>query len=690
MNSLPLFADWSKLSLWHSQRASEIKRKIDDAKKRRAAAKGITGNESILSTKRKGADENVGSQDGSPFKRARPGKASSTATPQASTPTPRLSPPATSTSNIFAKAIGSKQPSPSQPGNLFAPKPAQIPSAQPLEAAAPAIGFTPSFATSNGATTSKPATNTTGFTPNFGTTSSSTGFSPSLGGGAASDAGSFFSQFTKTAKTYEQLAAERKAKAKEEDYDSDDETEEEWSSRYDQKEAERLVEEKQQAAATPSFSVPTSGETSKATTPVPNTFSGFTKAMTSASTPGLFSPRVGSPAPSMGAQSVFDAPSAAATPTSNIFGHLSSGPSSHNQDESDGEDYDRAEDKSQDDDPIISVESTTPPKRKFGESEAESRESSEDTPRVKKQDTGSKGSLLSRMTRADDNDAESEKENNNSRSVFGQTNGTQTPTNRPFQFFDFSAAGSNTGSPKSDSFAGDQTFKPGTPIKFGDVPNTEKKNDPPRFLFQPATPSAAEFSTTPAKPPPQFSFGQSTGSSLLLAPNAGFSGPGSVASSVFSSRAGTPLSEADTSAASAAEDDDEGSKHAQVDLAKLTDEELESLDIVFHAEVALAKQAVTKGNEKAWANIAKGPLWILRDKVTTKCFVRIRIASGATPLNYQILPSFKASVTGNSMKQVAATMPKKEGGLTQVYYALKNSEIAEEFATKYNESLPSN
>jgi hypothetical protein len=278
------------------------------------------------------------------------------------------------------------------------------------------------------------------------------------------------------------------------------------------------------------------------------------------------------------------------------------------------------------------------------------------------------------MTRSADDGSESEKENNS------KTNGTHTPTNKPFAFFDFgAAAGPNSAPAKSDTFAGDQTFKPGTPIKFGAVAATEKKA-PPTFQFQ-----APSTSTTPSKPPPANLFGSS-----LLAPNAGLSGFGSAPSSTFSSRAATPLSEAENSAASAAEDDDEGGKHEQVDLSKLTSEELASNDVVFETEQALAKHQVDQGDgTKAWENFARGPLYILKDKVTGKCFVRIRIPSGQTPLNYSILPALKSQVTGSSGKMVQATMPKKEGGIAQFFISLKTKELAKEFSDKYNTSLPS-
>lgn len=687
LNSLLPSADWASVSLWHHQHATDIKKKIDSLKKQRAAGRGITGNESSLSTKRKINDESPEIRDPSPSKRARAIDPSASPTPQPSAPAPKSNPPATATSNIFAKAIGNKPSTPTAPtsSSLFAPKTAEKPSTEPLKSAAPAATF--GFKPSTPAASTKAATSS-GFKPSFGgdssSVSSSTGFKPSFGGASTGSGGGFMAQFSKTAKTYEELAAERKKKAKDEDYDSDEETEEQWSARYDKAEAERLAEEKKKIAATPKFAAPgaakpdpkASGSASSGSNP----FAGLLKPASGPSTSGMFSPRAASPALSTGSQSVFNAPSTSQTPSSNIFGHLSSGPSSNNQDESEDEEGEQQ-------DAVGSVEPTTPPKRKFGESSTESDET-EDDGGNKKQDAGFKGSLLSRMTK--DNESESEKENSNS-STPAQTNGTVTPSNKPFQFFDFNAA-SMTAPPKSDNFAGDQTFKVGTPIKFGQAPATEKKGAAPKFSFQPATPATSEFSTTPAKPPPFsiFNSGSAAGGSSLFAPNTGLSNATSVASSVFSSRAGTPLSEGgDTSAASAAEEDEEGGKQEQVDFSQLTEEETNAYDIVFHTEVVLAKHQVDKDGAKAWANLAKGPLWILKDKETGKCSVRVRIASGATPLNYQILPSLPANVTGSSKKMVMATKPAKEGGLQSVLYAVKSPEIAEEMAAKYMESRPS-
>jgi hypothetical protein len=651
LNALSPMADWAPLSHWHHQHSSAIKRKIDVAKKQRASAKGITGNETTV-TKRKVNDDSPEDRNASPTKRARPAEVPATPTPQPSVSAPKLGPPATATSNLFARALNNKPSAPAEQPNMFAPKTAPTPAPEPSKGPSQVPGFTPFSGAAS------PASIGAGgfqFKPSTTAAPATGGFKPTVPSGG----GGFAAQFAASAKSLEQLAAERKKKAMDEDYDSDDETKAEWSARYDKKEAERIAKEKEIIASAKGFSLPGSGQTSGASTPVSS--AAPTKPATGTSN-GLFGSRPASPASSANG-SVFDAPSTAQTPSSNIFGHLSSGASSNNQDDSDDDGQQH---------PVGSVEPTTPPKRKSGASDVEDNEAA----KRQKSDAGPKGSLLSRMSRAEDDGSESEKENN-STSLFG-SNGSTTPANKPFNFFDFSAAGSKTAPPKSDTFVGDQTFKPGTPIKFGEAA-TEKKAAP-TFQFQ-----APSTSTTPSKPPPTnlFNFGSTITGSLLSAPNAGL---GSTPSSTFTSRAATPLSEADNSAA---EDDEEGGKQEQVDLSKLTPEELASNDVVFETEQALAKHQVDQGDgTKAWENFARGPLYILKDKVTGKCFVRIRIASGATPLNYSILPKLKTQVTGSSGKMVQAIMPKKEGGFSQYFISLKTSELATEFSQKYNDSLP--
>jgi hypothetical protein len=726
INSMPTMADWSSLSSWHSKETAKITEKITATKKQRAAAKGVTGYESALSTKRK-VTEDTAQDDVSmttPTKKFRAGDTMSTPPPQQQalfSTTPKNNPPASNTSNLFGSIIKSAPASTPavSASSIFAnaePKAAtnntpslgfQVPAFGNIGAAASSKKDTPSqpgfqFGSSLGASSKKDTPSQPGFqfgsslgasskndgasksgfqVPAFGNSngeikSSSNkanqgGFQmPSFGGAAGTN---FANQFAKKAKTAEQLAAERKQKAKDEDYDSDDETEEQWAARYDAKEKARKAEEERKIKAASGFKLrPTEPNTgasvSKPAFPLPKPASGI-------STPGLFGSRAGSPAPSTsGGQSVFDTPPASNTPVPNIFGHLSSGPSSNNQDESseDEDDGDQTEGHSQADQPTNSARSTPPLMRQSAQQDSGSESDEESMKRKKQGNASAKPSLLSRMTRADDsetNDVEKDTDQSkNSSSIFAQSNGVQTPAAKAPFFFDFANAGAKTAPPK------DHTFKNGTPIKFGAAPATESKAAP-SFMFQPATPSPAEFSSTPTKPAP-FSF--------LSASNLS-SGPGSV--SGLSSRAATPLSDVDNSAAE--NDDEEGSKLGQLDLSNLTDAEMEKYDVIFHADLALAKRPSDKDGVKGWESFARGPLWILKDKETGKALLRIRIPSGKTPLNYNLLPKLHAKAAGSSKKQIFASYPNEERKLTNILLSVKNSETAEELLNAYNDNLPS-
>jgi hypothetical protein len=703
INSMPTMADWSALSSWHSEETSKVVDKIIAVKKQRAAANGITGYESTLSTKRKVTEETA--QDDAntttPTKRFRGGDTTSTPPPQQPalfSTTPKNNPPASNTSNLFGSIINSAPASTSA-----TPSSSLFTNAGPTTSAAPSSGFqAPAFAsTGSAASAKKDVPSQSGFqfdssssasskndsvpkpgfqVPAFGkpngeskSNSSKTaqgGFQmPSFGGAAGTN---FANQFAKKAKTVEQLAAERKQKAKDEDYDSDDETEEQWDARYEAQEAARKAEEERKIKAASGFKLSPAEPTTGSSAPKP-TFS-FPKPASGTSTPGPFGSRAGSPAPSTsGGLSVFDTPPASNTPAPNIFSHLSSGPSSNDQDESSSEDDgDQTEGQSQADQPTNSARSTPPPTRKFAQQDSGSESEEESMRRQKQGNATAKPSLLSRMTRADDietSDAEKDKEQSkNGTSVFAQSNGVQTPAAKASFFFDFANAGAKTAPPK------DQTFKEGTPIKFGAAPATETKALP-SFQFLPATPSPAEFSSTPTKPTP-FSFLSATNLS---------SGPGSV--SGLSSRAGTPSSEVENSAAE--NDDEEGSKQGQLDLSDLTDVEKEKYDIVFHAEVALAKRPSEKEGVKGWESFARGPLWILKDKETGKALLRIRIPSGKTPVNYNLLPKLQAKAAGSSTKMIFASYPNEEGKITNIIFAMKNPENAIGLLDAYNSNLPS-
>jgi hypothetical protein len=482
--------------------------------------------------------------------------------------------------------------------------------------------------------------------------------------------------------------AERKAKAKREQYDSDDsegETEEQWEARYEKEEAEReaaAAKKKQEEEAQKKdgkiqgFSASMFVASTNAT---PAAQSPFSVSKPASGTTSLFTSRIGSPAPS-----VLGAPSAEPSPSSNIFGHLSSAASSNNQDESDndeqedeGEDEQReteqsTEDNHSKDDGNKADKSPVPSRRNpFQSEDGSSSEEASGVSESKKQESGaSKPSLMSRISFGAPTGDELKEQNSTDTSgnAASKVNGSfETPAKKSGFFFDFSnAGGPKTAPPKATTFAGDQTFKPGTPIKFG-----ASTTDKPLFSLQAPTPSASPSTTDTGSKPAPFAF---------LTPNAGQSGPGSAASSVFSSRAPTPSSDA----ADTTEADDEGSSAPQLDLATLTEDEQKQYEVLFHTKTAIAKEQ----KDKVWKNFARGPLWILKNKETGKALLRMRLPSGATPVNWNLLPGLRSSVAGASKTMVLASRPPEgDGKLTSVYFAMKPAEVAEEFSSVYNANV---
>lgn len=191
-------------------------------------------------------------------------------------------------------------------------------------------------------------------------------------------------------------------------------------------------------------------------------------------------------------------------------------------------------------------------------------------------------------------------------------------------------------------------------------------------------------SETPRKFP-FFDFGKAGSATPSAAPSA----PPSVPPSVFSSRATTPFSDPNTSDNNTENEEDEASKGEQLDLSNLTEEEKAQNEVLFYTEKAIAQRQVDKGSGKTWEKFARGPLWILKNKETDKALVRMRLPSGTTPVNYNILPKIKASVSGASGKMVLAAQPGDAGKPTSLFFSLKSADVAEEFSTVYNNNHPS-
>ncbi|KAL1612792.1 hypothetical protein SLS60_001021 [Paraconiothyrium brasiliense] len=702
---LPTRADWSTLSKWHWQESSKLKKKIDDLKKQAAAAKGITGEESVLSTKRK---TDATAQLDSISKKARSGE--TPATPVSKAPAmPTTSPkakPASQPFNLFANA------STQQPSSM-ADQPAQFKTSESKDhglgiATAPQGGFKPNFGISV-------SSNATGFKPSLGTSSKTAG----------SSSGGFFGQFG--GKTKEQLREERMKKALDDGYESpttseeaegDYETRDQWLARWNKEEDERQAALDAAASNTMLKFAPTATG-KKSDTPTFKFNAASSNAASSsdsivasqgiasgASTPGFFGSRVSSPAPS-----VLDTPLGAQTPSTNLFGHLSAASSQH-QDDSDDEADDEAAAR-----PSVEEE---PKKRKLGDSadgESESSETLEESARRKKPatqnssffdritrdnsdaeqetaDITKKPSLLDRMTR-DNSEAASDvigKEAgqtslNSINSKLYNINGSQTPApKKPFTF-DFAAAAKaapQSAPPKQNLFAGDQTFKFGDPIKFGSATNT---NTP--FTVTPATPTPASPAVSSAAPP-----------KAINSPFAFLSAAPSAATSAMSSRAATPASDADASATEgAAINEEEGQTHVESDKSILSSEEQDEFDVLFEAEQVIAnKQIYKEGAAKPeWVKIANGRLWILKSKADNHVILRLRMKSGAVRVNYRIPPIIKSSIMGANKMQVLTKEPSVKDGKTvleNLIFAFNHKdkatkqELAKTFSETYNDIVP--
>lgn len=670
---LPATADWSALSKFHSQKSSEIKKKIDDLKKQAATAKGVTGEESVLSTKRKNDEP---TQSDFSVKKVRSDDPPSTPNSKSSalpSTTPKTAPPAKGF-NLFA-ASTSQDATP--PPKLFGAPATDKPAEKKSIESASVGGFKPNLGTSS-------TSASTGFKPNFG--ASSTGKASS---------GGFFGQFG--GKTKEQLRKERLKKALDAGYESPTtseeeegnyETKEQWIARWNREEDARQAEMEAAASKASQFVPSVSGEKSDAPaftfTPASSNVASTSQSLASgASTPGLLNSRVGSPAPSTdGGRSVFDTPFGAQTPNNNLFGHLSAASSQH-QDDSD----DEADDES------ASKTSTADDAKKrrladTGDAESESSETLEESMRRKKP-AAKPSSLADRITRDNSEAAPDAADKDSAPSLFSNTNsnlfnmnGSQTPApKKPFQQFDFAGAAAQSAppkqaafAPKTDTFAGDQTFKFGSPIKFSASTTTAPFGAKP----------AAE-SSTPAKP--------------AANPFAFLNAGNSAATSAVSSRAATPATDAEASSTDAAANEEEAQNFVDNDdKSLLSDAERTEFTVLFeHPETIVTKLVKKEGEAPKWQKIANGRLWILKSNEDASVIVRLRMKSGAVRLNNRIVPGLKSSVAGATQSQVRAVAPyvKEDGstGMEDVILAFKAGTVAEKqelagrFSEVYNENV---
>ena len=213
----------------------------------------------------------------------------------------------------------------------------------------------------------------------------------------------------------------------------------------------------------------------------------------------------------------------------------------------------------------------------------------------------------------------------------------------------------------------DDTWKQGTPIKFGANASTPVAplTAPPKGtgMFGSTTGGSSLFANAGSKTPQpssgsslfsQAKPSQSNGSSLFS-----FSKP--TENSTFGS---TPKPAEPTHAATsennngdAAEGDEETTKEPQVeDAAALQPAEKEESDVLYHIEKAKSYKFETKPNadKPEWTYKALGPVWLLRNKSTGKTRLLQKVAPlGKAGMNFNLLKS--ATMYAQQTKKVTAS-----------------------------------
>lgn len=514
---------------------------------------------------------------------------------------------------------------------------------------------------------------------------------PSFGSGPAN----FMDQFgKKAAESAEDNEKKLMQKAKDEDFDSEDDDEAEWEANYKKKRAAELKELAELAKGkAPTFLVKSTEiakselkETAKPAAtntfaPVANTASkplfGQAKPVTGAaesifssanasrtSTPNLFS----------GTGSVLDSAASASgkTPSfvGNPFAHLSDADSNNQNDGDDESSNDGTDGEDENKDPSYKpntsngttstpttpidkaatgiskkTAATEPPKpNSFGSATS----SGATTPIP-----GSGGSLLSRMSRdpvPEEKDGMTPKSTTNMfGSSFGATSGTST----------------------------DKTWKPDTPIKFGSAAPSG-----PTFNFTGTTPTKPlgglfgnSGSSTPAlggaTTTTGFQFGGTASATSSLFP--------SVAASADTSRATTPG--VTTDGATDADDNDPEKVHAQVNL--LESNRGEEHENVLHSVRVRALKFIPKeegdGKSSSWETKGVGPLKVLCDKETKATRIVLRSdPSGSIILNKSLLSKIKYEASGKTVKLM--TLDDDGKNLQTWVLQLKEAALAEKLA----------
>ncbi|APA16168.1 hypothetical protein sscle_16g109380 [Sclerotinia sclerotiorum 1980 UF-70] len=518
---------------------------------------------------------------------------------------------------------------------------------------------------------------------------------PSFGSGPVNFMAQFGQKAAESAEDNEKLLMQ---KAKDADFDSEDDDEAEWEANYKKKRAAELKELEELAKSkAPNFLVKSTGttksieakETAKPTAtnifaPAANTNStplfGQAKSTTGAaesifssanasgtSTPNLFS----------GAGSVLGSAAKTSSFAGNPFAHLSDADSNNQNDGDDESSDDGSDGENEKKDPSYkpntSDDTSSTPSASVDESGSSitSKKAVTEPPKLNlfgstassgatTPTPGAGGSLLSRMTRdpvSEENEKPAPKPSTN---MFGSSVGTTSVT------------------------PADKTWKPDTPIKFGSTPPSAPAA--PTFNFTASTP------TKPVNSPFGGLFGNSGASTPVLSNGPTtttgfqFGGPPSATSSLFpsvaasanTSRATSPG--ATTDGATDADDNDPEKVHAQVNLLESNPGE-ENEDVIHSVRTrALKFTPREEGDEKSpWDTKGVGPLKVLRHKETKATRILLRSdPSGSIILNKSLLSQVKYEASGKTLKLM--TVGDDGKGLQTWVLQVKGNELAEELA----------
>ncbi|KAF2219445.1 hypothetical protein BDZ85DRAFT_42227 [Elsinoe ampelina] len=266
----------------------------------------------------------------------------------------------------------------------------------------------------------------------------------------------------------------------------------------------------------------------------------------------------------------------------------------------------------------------------------------------------------------------------------------------------------------STSPAGDNTWKPETPIKFGttETPgSTTPSGSPAKSLFnfsnnttsQPSAPSLPKFnfggpsadsnkpslfSSIPSTAPPSasvgFKFGNppAGGASLLSTPQPGSSAP-SIFSSAPGSRATTPgATTADEASTTAGTDNEEDAAPAeeQKDLTALSAEELRNEEVLFEQKARCRK--FVRGGESPWENKGIGIIRLLKNKESGSHRILMRLAPGGQIIINANLLKDKELYSIQNEKLVKMVFAEGQGELSTYILTFGKKESAEELLGK--------